>query len=270
MLEKVDLTKKISKEEYKEKMPQLEARLGRLQRECKALGIPVLIVFEGFGAAGKGLQIGHLIQSMDPRGFEVYPIKNETEEERMHPFMWRFWTKTPARGRIAIYDGSWYRRVLIDRFEKRTKNKDLPATFHSINSFEQQLAEDGNLIIKLFLDIDKKEQKKRFDKLEKNKETAWRVSQGDRERNAHYDEYASMMEDMLFKTDTDYAPWTIIESMDRRFATLKIYTTVIRAMADQIEKVQRQNAKKATEKADQTILEENLEPEGKSCADTIE
>ena len=211
MLEKVDLTKKISKEEYKERMPQLEARLGRLQRECKALGIPVLIVFEGFGAAGKGLQIGYLIQSMDPRGFEVHPIKNETEEERMHPFMWRFWTKTPARGRIAIYDGSWYRRVLIDRFEKRTKSRDLPSAFHSINSFEQQLAEDGNLIIKLFLDIDKKEQKKRFDKLEKNKETAWRVSQGDKERNAHYGEYAEMMEDMLFKTDTDYAPWTIIE-----------------------------------------------------------
>ena len=251
MLEKVDLTKKISKEEYKEKMPQLEARIGRLQRECKALGIPVLIVFEGFGAAGKGLQIGHLIQSMDPRGFEVHPIKNETEEERMHPFMWRFWTKTPARGRIAIYDGSWYRRVLIDRFEKRTKNKDLPAAFHSINSFEQQLAEDGNLIIKLFLGIDKKEQKKRFDKLAKNKETAWRVSQGDRERNAHYDEYAAMMEDMLFKTDTDYAPWTIIEAIDRRFATLKIYTTVIKAMADQIEKVQRQNAQKAAAKAKQ-------------------
>ena len=236
MLEKVDLTKKISKEEYKEKMPQLESKLGRLQRECKALGIPVLIVFEGFGAAGKGLQIGHLIQSMDPRGFEVHPVKNETEEERMHPFMWRFWTKTPARGRIAIFDGSWYRKVLIDRFEKRTKAKDLPAAFHSINSFEQQLADDGNLIIKLFLDIDKKEQKKRFDKLAKNKETAWRVSQGDRERNAHYDEYAALMEDMLFNTDTDYAPWTIVESMDRRFATLKIYTTVIKAMADQIER----------------------------------
>ena len=251
MLEKVDLTKKISKEEYKEKMPQLESKLGRLQRECKALGIPVLIVFEGFGAAGKGLQIGHLIQSMDPRGFEVHPVKNETEEERMHPFMWRFWTKTPARGRIAIFDGSWYRKVLIDRFEKRTKAKDLP----SINSFEQQLADDGNLIIKLFLDIDKKEQKKRFDKLAKNKETAWRVSQGDRERNAHYDEYAALMEDMLFNTDTDYAPWTIVESMDRRFATLKIYTTVIKAMADQIEKVQQQNIAKAVEKADKAEAE---------------
>ena len=248
MLEKVDLTKKLSKEEYKEKMPQLEAEIGRLQRECKALGIPIMIVFEGFGASGKGLQIGRLIQSMDPRGFEVHPIKNETEEERMHPFMWRFWTKTPAKGRIAIYDGSWYRRVLIDRFEKRTKNKELADVFHSINSFEEQLAEDGTLIIKLLLDIDKKEQKKRFDKLEKNKETAWRVTQGDKERNLHYDEYAAMMEDMLFKTDTDYAPWTIIESMDKRFATLKIYTTVIKAMADQIEKVQKEKAEKAAKK----------------------
>ena len=243
MLEKVDLTKKLSKEDYKARMEHLEVRLGQLQRQCKELQIPVLIVFEGFGAAGKGVQIGYLIQSMDPRGFQVFPIKNETEEERMHPFLWRFWTKTPARGRIAIFDGSWYRRVLIDRFEKRTKEKEIPDAFHSINSFEEQLADDGNVIIKLFLDIDQKEQKRRFDKLAKNKETAWRVTQGDLERNTRYGEYADMMEDMLFKTDTDYAPWTIIEAVDRRFATVKIYTTVIKAMADQIEKVQKQRAK---------------------------
>ena len=252
MLEKVDLSKKMSKEEYKEKMSQLETRIGFLQRECKALKIPVLIVFEGFGAAGKGLQIGRLIQSMDPRGFQVYPIKNETEEERMHPFMWRFWTKTPEKGRIAIYDGSWYRRVLIDRFEKRTKEKELPEAFHSINSFEEQLTDDGTVIIKLFLDISKKEQKKRFEKLQRNKETAWRVTQGDLERNAKYDEYAAMMEDMLFKTDTDYAPWTIVEATDRRFATVKIYTTVIKAMADQIEKLSVQAEKKAGTEAGQS------------------
>lgn len=243
MLEKVDLSKKLSKEEYKEKMSYLETRIGQLQRECKALKIPIMIVFEGFGAAGKGLQIGRLIQSMDPRGFHVFPIKNETEEERMHPFLWRFWTKTPEKGRIAIYDGSWYRRVLIDRFEKRTKEKELPEAFHSINSFEKQLTDDGTVIIKLFLDISRKEQKKRFEKLQKNKETAWRVTQGDLERNAKYNEYAAMMEDMLFKTDTDYAPWTIIEATDRRFATVKIYTTVIKAMADQIEKQERQKKK---------------------------
>lgn len=243
MLEKVDLSKKLSKEEYKEKMLHLETRIGQLQRECKALKIPIMIVFEGFGAAGKGLQIGRLIQSMDPRGFHVFPIKNETEEERMHPFLWRFWTKTPEKGRIAIYDGSWYRRALIDRFEKRTKEKELPEAFHSINSFEKQLTDDGTVIIKLFLDISRKEQKKRFEKLQKNKETAWRVTQGDLERNAKYNEYAAMMEDMLFKTDTDYAPWTIIEATDRRFATVKIYTTVIKAMADQIEKLARQKKK---------------------------
>ena len=243
MLEKVDLSKKLSKEEYKEKMSHLETRIGQLQRECKALKIPIMIVFEGFGAAGKGLQIGRLIQSMDPRGFHVFPIKNETEEERMHPFLWRFWTKTPEKGRIAIYDGSWYRRALIDRFEKRTKEKELPEAFHSINSFEKQLTDDGTVIIKLFLDISRKEQKKRFEKLQKNKETAWRVTQGDLERNAKYNEYAAMMEDMLFKTDTDYAPWTIIEATDRRFATVKIYTTVIKAMADQIEKQERQKKK---------------------------
>ena len=245
MLEKVDLTKKMSKEEYKRKMDHLEVRLGQLQRQCKELKIPVLIVFEGFGASGKGLQIGYLIQSMDPRGF---PIKNDTEEERMHPFMWRFWTKTPERGRIAIFDGSWYRRVLIDRFEKRTKEKDISRAFQSINSFEEQLSDDGNVIVKLFLDIDQKEQKKRFDKLAKNKETAWRVTQGDIERNARYGEYADMMEDMLFKTDKDYAPWTIIEATDRRFATVKIYTTVIKAMADQIEKVQRKKEEESTAK----------------------
>ena len=174
----------------------------------------------------------------------------------MHPFLWRFWTKTPERGRIAIFDGSWYRRVLIDRFEKRTKEKDLPAAFHSINAFEEQLADDGNVIIKLFLDIDKKEQKKRFEKLQKNKETVWRVTQGDIERNAHYDEYAAMMEDMLFKTDKDYAPWTIIESLDRRFATVKIYTTVVKALADQIEKVQKTKAKaEAAEQPSEGIME---------------
>ena len=243
MLEKVDLSKKLSKEEYKEKMSHLETRIGQLQRECKALKIPIMIVFEGFGAAGKGLQIGRLIQSMDPRGFHVFPIKNETEEERMHPFLWRFWTKTPEKGRIAIYDGSWYRRALIDRFEKRTKEKELPEAFHSINSFEKQLTDDGTVIIKLFLDISRKEQKKRFEKFQKNRETAWRVTQGDLERNAKYNEYAAMMEDMLFKTDTDYAPWTIIEATDRRFATVKIYTTVIKAMADQIEKLARQKKK---------------------------
>ena len=137
MLEKLDLTKSLSKTEYKEKMIKLEPKLGKLQRECRRLGIPVMIAFEGYGASGKGVQIAELIRALDPRGFEVYAVKNETEEERMHPFMWRFWTKLPAKGRFAIYDSSWYRKVLVDRFEKKTKKKDIEEAFHSICSFEE-------------------------------------------------------------------------------------------------------------------------------------
>lgn len=239
MLEKVDLAKKMDKEEYKEKMEKLEVKLGDLQRELRSLGIPVMIAFEGYGAAGKGSQIGRLIQAMDPRGFEVHAVKKETEEERMHPFMWRFWTKTPERGRIAIYDTSWYRKVLIDRFDRKTSKEEAAVDFESIRVFEKQLTDDGMVIIKLFLAIDKKEQKKRFQKLLASKETAWRVSRDDLKRNKEFGVYEQINEEMLRKTDTDYAPWNIIEAMDRRFATVKIYTVVVNAMAAAVEKAKR-------------------------------
>lgn len=239
MLEKLDLTKKMTKSEYQEKMPVLEAHLGKLQRECKNLNIPVAIVFEGFGASGKGLQIGELIQSMDPRGFEVHAIKEETIEEKMYPFLWRFWTKTPENGRIAIYDGSWYRKVLIDRFDQTTRKKDIPIAYDTIDSFEKQLTDAGMVLLKLFLVVDQKEQKKRFQKLLSSKETAWRVSKGDLRRNKDYKEYQSMIEEMLRETDTGDAPWTIIEAMDRRFATVKIYTTVIKYLSEKVEQMKR-------------------------------
>lgn len=250
MLEKLDLTKKMDKEEYKEKMEVLEVRIGKLQRECKELGIPVMIAFEGYGASGKGVQIGKLIQALDPRGFEVYAVKTETEEERMHPFMWRFWTKMPANGRIAIYDSSWYRKVLVDRFDKRTKKKELPAAYDSICSFEKQLTDGGMVLIKIFLAIDKKEQKKRFRKLMDSEDTAWRVSEGDLKRNKEFEKYEQMNEEMLVRTDTDYAPWNIVEATDRRFGTAKIYSIIIETLSKKIKEVQ-----KAKESAEREPLE---------------
>lgn len=236
MLEKVDLSKAMSKEEYKKRLEPLQAKLGMLQRECKDLNIPVMIAFEGFDAAGKGRQIGELIQAMDPRGFEVHAVKQETEDERMHPFLWRFWTKTPANGRIAIYDSSWYRRVLIERFEKTLNKEQLGHAYESIRAFERQLTDGGMVLIKLFLCIDQKEQKKRFKKLLKSEDTAWRVSKPDMKRNEKFDKYQEINEQMLQKTDTDYAPWTLIEATDRRFATIKIYATVVRYMEQAVEK----------------------------------
>ena len=135
MLEKIDLSKTLDKKEYKKRMDELEPKLSLLQRELRTLGVPVMIVFEGFGAAGKGVQINKLIQPMDPRGFTVYSIKGETKEEELHPFLWRFWNKTPEKGRIAIFDRSWYRKLLVDRYEKKTHKKELSSIFDEIDIF---------------------------------------------------------------------------------------------------------------------------------------
>lgn len=247
MLDQIDLTKKMEKEEYKARMENMMPRLSRLQRECKELGIPVMIVFEGFGAAGKGVQISKLISALDPRGFSVYAIDGESKDEQLRPFLWRFWTKTPEKGRIAIFDRSWYRRVLVDRFDGVTTSKELSYAYEEINSFEQQLTDGGYVIIKLFLAIDKKEQKKRFKKLMESKSSAWRVTEADLKRNKEYDEYKKMNDEMLQRTDTDYAPWHIIEATDREFATAKIYSAVIAAMEQKIQEVKQKKEAKAKE-----------------------
>ena len=256
MLEKIDLTKKMGKKEFKQRMDVLTVKLGILQRECRDLKIPVIIVFEGFGAAGKGTLINQLIQPLDPRGFRVFAISGESEEEQMRPFLWRFWTKTPARGRIAIFDRSWYRRVLIDRFDKVTTESQLGYAYNEIVSFESALADDGNVIIKFFLDITRKEQEKRFARLLDNKETAWRGSKGGLKRNKHFQEYKVMNEEMLQKTDTDFAPWTIVEAMDREYAVVKVISTVIDRLEKQVAQVRA--SKEIKEKQVQAAEEQHL------------
>ena len=226
MLEKLDLQKTAEKETCRQLSEELGARLGVLQRQCRAEKIPVMIVFEGFGAAGKGVQINRLIQFLDPRGFDVYASRTPGEEELLRPFLWRYWTKTPENGRIAIFDKSWYDKVTVDRFDKITKRQELTGAFDDILSFEKQLTDAGTVIIKLFLAISKEEQKKRFKKLEEKKETAWRVTEGDWKRNKEYDKFLMMNEEMLQRTDTGYAPWTIIEATDKNYAAMKILAAV--------------------------------------------
>ena len=244
MLEKLDLNKKLDKAVYKEKKEALGIRLARLQRECREAGIPVIIVFEGFGAAGKGTQINELISNLDPRGFQVYAINGESEEEKLRPFLWRFWTKTPQKGRIAIFDRSWYRKVLVDRFDGVTTKEQLGYAYDEINSFEKQLTDDGTVVLKLFLAITKAEQKKRFKKLLANEETAWRVTKQDLKRNKEYDRFLLMNEEMLEKTDTEYAPWTIVDANDKKYATVKILT----AAADKLEEALRRKKEKSVQK----------------------
>lgn len=248
MLEKIDLNQSIDKKDAKELFEQLGVKLSRLQRECKEAGIPVMMVFEGIGAAGKGVQINRLIQYLDPRGFHVHALKGNTEEEELRPFLWQFWKNTPERGRIAIFDHSWYARVLEDRFHKKISKKEIPAVFDDIRFFEKQLTDDGVVMIKFYLYISKKEQKKRYEKLLGNKETAWRVTEDDMKRNKHYDEYLQINEEMLETTDYEYAPWTIVEATNKDFATVKIMETVVAKFEEALEKKKQQDTLKQSAK----------------------
>ena len=146
--------KKQQKEALKEEM----LRLGNLQRECKEEKIPVYITFDGYDGAGKGVQIGRLMQALDPRGFDVYTGDKDTEEEALRPFLWRFAVHAPADGRITIYDTSWYRRVQADRFEGKLNEKKADAAFEDICAFERCLVDGGTVLIKFFLDISENEQ----------------------------------------------------------------------------------------------------------------
>ena len=145
--------------------------------------------------------------------------------------------------------------------DKKTKKKEVADAYRSICSFEEQLTDDGMVIIKIFLAIDKKEQKKRFEKLLSSKETSWRVSEGDLKRNKEFDEYEAINEEMLMRTDTEHAPWNIVEAVDRRFATAKIYAIVAQTLAGKVEEVRRK------ERLGQYKEEESTEPEKETVQD---
>ena len=228
-----------SKKERKAEMEKTAAKLGWLQRQLKEAKIPVLITFDGLDAAGKGLQINRLIQALDPRGFDVYTGDRDGEEERMHPFLWRFATKTPANGRITIFDTSWYRHVQQDYFDGMTKEKDLDEAFTDILAFEKYLVDNGVLLIKFFLTIPEKEQKKRFDKLEQSEETAWRVTEADRARNREYKKYKKINEEMISRTSWIGAPWHTVDSTKKDAAALAIMNTVNRCMEQALEEKKR-------------------------------
>jgi polyphosphate:AMP phosphotransferase len=234
MLELVDLGRQIDKEEYRKIFPALEARLGRCQRDAKAAGLPVLIVFEGWDAAGKGTLINRLTQALDPRGFTVHAISAPNETERFYPWMWRFWHRAPQAGRITVFDRSWYGRVLVERVDGAIKPSEVERVFEDIEDFERQLADGGAVILKFWLHISKEEQKRRFKRLEKDKATAWKVGKDEWDHHWQYGRYAEAIEEMLARTNPDHAPWTVVEATQKRFARVKVFENVCAAVEQQL------------------------------------
>jgi AMP-polyphosphate phosphotransferase len=249
MLKDIDLKVKYDKDEFKKIMPDLEIKLGELQRKLKDLRVPVIIVFEGLSASGKSEIISRLLRPLDPRGFNVYSIAPRPgDEEADHPYMWRFWMKTPARGRIAIFEKSWYRLVLSSRIEKTVARDEWKGAYEEFNSFERQLSDDDALIIKFWLHINKKEQRRRLTELESDRDTSWMVTKNEWKQNQKFNRYIKAADEMIEKTDTHYAPWTVLEAHDKRFAIVKMYQNVIHIFEDKIGAIEKKEKVKAVSK----------------------
>jgi len=236
MLELVDLGKRLPKDIYKATFPELEARLGECQRKALDANIPVIVVFEGLDAAGKGSLINRMSQALDPRGFTVHPISAPNEIERYYPWMWRYRSIVPANGKVAIFDRSWYGRVLVERIEEKISKRKWEQAYDDIQQFERQLNDAGRVIVKFWLHIDKKEQKKRFKKIGKDPVLAWKVGKQEWRHHRKYDVWIEAVEEMLERTSSAHAPWTVVEATDARFARVKVFETVIKAIEAELER----------------------------------
>ena len=236
MLERCDLNQKLDKATYRSLIAPLVSDLGVLQRRARQDQVPIIIVLEGWDAAGKGDTIAQLASGLDPRGFNVYRMGPPTEEERLNPFLRRFWLQTPARGRIAVFGNSWYRWVLFDRLEGLCSRREWEQACREINEFERQLVDDGTVLIKFWLHLSKKEQKRRFRECEKNPRLSWKVGEGEWRRYRRYKRLARLADEVMERTETARTPWTVVAATDRRYRRVKVLETVCqtvrKALAD--------------------------------------
>jgi len=235
MLDNINLSKKISREDYERILPGLQKRLYDLEKACWDHAIPTLVVMEGWDASGKGSAIAALTQRLDPRGFKLYPIGGpRTYEREQRPWLWRFWLKVPNRGEMVILDGSWYSQVLEECTKGAMSAKLLRETYRDIVEFERMLADDGTVILKFFLHISRKEQKRRFQVMNKDPLEAWRLTKDDWARHKKYNKYLAATEELLEITETDYAPWTIVEATSKWHARRKVFEVIIAAMEERL------------------------------------
>ncbi len=242
MLETIDLDRKLSRTAYERTIGDLQERLRKLQYDARDAGVAITICLEGWDTAGKGQIVKKLTERLDPRLYRVHPGTPPTALEARFHFLWRYQMVLPNDGEMVLFDHSWYGRVLVERVDKLTKKSVWRQAYEQINQFERWLADDGQLVIKFWLHISKKEQKKRFRDCLKDPLLKWKIT---KEYQRHHKEYArwlAAVEEMLAKTDTAPAPWTVVPANDLRTARV----TVFRELVTRIEQaLERQAAAKA-------------------------
>lgn len=227
VLSKVDLSRAIAKAEYKEKLDKYQSKLSVLQYDMYKKGIPSVFGFEGWDAGGKGGAIRRLTAALDPLGYSVNPVAAPNIVENSFHYLWRFWTHFPKRGEIAIFDRTWYGRVMVERIEGFATQDEWSRAYAEINEMEAQWAEYGTVIGKFWLQIDQDEQYKRFKEREQNPGKEWKITDEDWRNREKWPAYEVAVNEMLVRTSTDHAPWTIVEGNNKYYARLKVLKTVI-------------------------------------------
>ncbi|RGY97342.1 polyphosphate:AMP phosphotransferase [Clostridium sp. AM58-1XD] len=223
----VELDKTISEEDYKTELKQLQSRLGALHNRLYRKRVPVIIAYEGWDAAGKGGNIKRITGALDPRGYEVHPIASPEPHEKARHYLWRFWKRLPKTGHIAIFDRTWYGRVMVERLEGFCSENDWKRAYNEINEFEKELSEWGAVIIKFWVHIDKDTQLARFTERQNTPEKQWKITEEDWRNREKWDAYEEAVNEMLKKTSTTYAPWHILQSVDKKYARIQALKIVI-------------------------------------------
>ena len=226
LIRDLDLTKKLSSERYARGLEKQQGQLAKLTRHKRFADRSLVLVFEGVDAAGKGSAIRRVTGALDARQYVTIPIAAPSDEERAHPYLWRFWKNVPRVGGIAIFDRSWYGRVLVERVEGFCSVSDWMRAYSEINQFEEQLAEGGAVIVKFWLQISRKEQLRRFRARSETSFKRFKITPEDWRNRKKWNDYESAVCDMVDRTSTEIAPWTLVEAEDKRYARIKVLTTI--------------------------------------------
>lgn len=233
LLRSLDMTQRLEKKRYEKLLEKYQGELNVLTRSKKVRRHSIVLVFEGWDAGGKGSAIRRITGALDARQYQIVPIAAPTEEERAQPYLWRFWRHVPFIGGITIFDRSWYGRVLVERVEGFCSQADWMRAYAEINDFEEQLVRHGAILFKFWLHITKDEQLRRFKERQKTSFKRFKITEEDWRNRKKWPDYEAAVCDMVDRTSTDIAPWTIIEAQDKPFARIKLLKTIVQRL-DQV------------------------------------
>lgn len=234
MLSNVNMSLSLDKPVYKERLILNQVALAQLGYQVYVQQRPVLILFEGWDAGGKGGAIKRITEKLDPRGYGVYSIAAPQGDDKSHHYLWRFWRRLPESGQIAIFDRSWYGRVMVERVEGFAPENDWKRAYREINQFESQLIDSGVILFKFWMNITRDEQLRRFEDRANDKLRSWKLTDEDWRNREKWDVYEEAVNEMLRKTSTHTAPWTIVEGNDKRYARVKVLSTLVEHLSKEL------------------------------------